>query len=194
MNAVADASVLPLILKALDFAADKHRRQRRKDAGASPYINHPIAVAEMLCSVGAVRDPVTLAAAILHDTIEDTETSGAELEQRFGVEIRRIVEEVTDDKSLPPAERKQRQIARAASASPAAKLVKLADKICNVHDILESPPVGWSLERRRDYIVWAREVVNRLHGTNAALERHFEELAQRALAQVSTVLDRSARR
>jgi GTP diphosphokinase / guanosine-3',5'-bis(diphosphate) 3'-diphosphatase len=175
---------LPLVLKALNFAANKHRRQRRKDAGASPYINHPIELAEILCLAGGVHDPVIIAAAILHDTIEDTETTGAELEQNFGAAIRRIVEEVTDDKALPATERKQIQIARAATASEQAKLVKIADKICNVRDVVDSPPVGWSYERRRNYVIWAHAVVNEVRGTNATLERYFDELYLRALEQL----------
>ena len=165
-----------LILQAMHFAADKHRHQRRKDAEASPYINHPIAVAETLCAVGLVHDPVTLIAGILHDTIEDTETTGAELELRFGHEIRTVVEEVTDDKSLPPPMRKQLQIEHASHASERARLVKLADKICNLRDIVHAPPAGWSVERRRRYINWALAVVNEIRGTNADLESRFDEL------------------
>jgi guanosine-3',5'-bis(diphosphate) 3'-pyrophosphohydrolase len=178
------AEGLPLVLKALRFAAEKHVRQRRKDANASPYINHPIALAETLCIIGGVSDPVIIACAILHDTIEDTETTGAEMERHFGATIRRVVEEVTDDKALPAAERKQLQIVHAASASEQAKLVKIADKICNVQDVLDSPPVGWPLERRRNYVVWAKAVVDKQRGTSAALERHFDELYLRALEQL----------
>lgn len=175
---------LLLVLKAMHFAADKHRRQRRKDAHASPYINHPIAVAEILCSVGKVHDPATIAAAILHDTIEDTETTGEELEANFGGEIRRFVEEVTDDKSLPSEVRKRLQIEHAASHSARARLVKLADKISNVRDMVESPPVGWSTERRRKYVAWAQAVVNEIRGVNPGLERYFDELCERADTQL----------
>src|ERR1041385_6616149 len=115
MHLSSDNTELSLILKALRFAADKHTHQRRKDADASPYINHPIAVAEAFCSIGKVSDPIAIVAAILHDTIEDTETSGAELEQYFGAEIRAIVEEVTDDKSLPAETRKRLQVEHAAA-------------------------------------------------------------------------------
>src|SRR3954468_11522034 len=103
-------SVAAAILKALHFAAKKHRDQRRKDVEALPYINHPIEVAELLARIGNVDDPVTLQGAILHDTIEDTKTAPEELEEMFGPEVRRVVEEVTDDKSLPKAERKRLQI------------------------------------------------------------------------------------
>lgn len=175
---------MTLVLKALHFAADKHRSQRRKDADASPYINHPIAVAEVLCSVGDVSDPVTLAAAILHDTIEDTQTTAAELETHFGHDIRGIVEEVTDDKSLPASERKRLQIEHAAHHSPRARLVKLADKICNVRDVMASPPVDWSWQRRHDYILWAQAVAAGLRNSNLALEKYFDDVCARALAQL----------
>jgi len=176
-----------LILQAMHFAADKHRHQKRKDAEASPYINHPIAVAETLCAVGGVHDAVTLAAGVLHDTIEDTETTAEELELRFGHEIRSVVEEVTDDKSLPPPVRKQLQITHAREASERARLVKLADKICNLRDIVHAPPAGWPVERRLRYINWARDVVNEIRGTNAALEARFDELFREAEEYLSRV-------
>jgi guanosine-3',5'-bis(diphosphate) 3'-pyrophosphohydrolase len=175
---------LLLVFKALHFAADKHRLQRRKDADSSPYINHPIAVAEMLCRVGQVRDPYTLAAGILHDTIEDTETTPAELEREFGPEIRAIVEEVTDDTSLPPERRKQLQVEHAPHKSPRAKLVKLADKICNVRDIVAAPPADWTLARKQKYIDWARAVVAGMRGSNEALEAYFDHLCEQALAEL----------
>lgn len=180
-NMEFDQEGLPLIMRALHFAAEKHRRQRRKDAGGSPYINHPIAVAQLLCSIGQVRDATTIVSGILHDTIEDTETTGEELEKEFGPEVRHIVEEVTDDKSLSATERKRLQIERAAHVSTPAKLVKLADKICNVHDVIDSPPVGWSPERRCRYVLEARAMVDRLRGANPALEQRFDELCTAAL-------------
>jgi guanosine-3',5'-bis(diphosphate) 3'-pyrophosphohydrolase len=176
---------LALVLKALHFAADRHRAQRRKDAEASPYINHPIAVAETLVNVGGVCDAVTVAAAILHDTIEDTETTAEEIEKAFGAQIRAVVEEVTDDKKLPPEERKRLQVAYAHRASPRARLVKIADKICNVRDLVEAPPADWSVERKRRYLAWARAVVDELRGSNAALEARFDELCERAQAHLA---------
>jgi guanosine-3',5'-bis(diphosphate) 3'-pyrophosphohydrolase len=178
------ADDLALVLRALHFAADKHRHQRRKDVHASPYINHPIAVAEALRNIGGVRDAATLAAGILHDTIEDTETTPAELEAVFGREIRAIVEEVTDDKSLPPAMRKQRQIDHAPQASLKARLVKLADKLCNIRDLVDAPPAGWPPERRRHYVAWAQAVVAGVRGTNTALEGDFDRMCARVLTQL----------
>jgi (p)ppGpp synthase/HD superfamily hydrolase len=164
------------LLRALAFAAGKHRDQRRKDLHASPYINHPIAVAAVLAQEGGISDAETLTAAILHDTIEDTETSGEEIEAIFGGRVRRIVEEVTDDKSLPKDERKRLQVVHAPAMSAEARLVKLADKISNLHDLLYAPPVGWPLARRRDYLEWTAAVVAGCRGVNAALERRFDEL------------------
>lgn len=166
---------LALVLSALEFAARKHRDQRRKDAEASPYINHPIALASVLCHESDVTDPVTITAAILHDTLEDTDTTLDELRGLFGAEIAGIVVEVSDDTALPKAERKRLQIEHAPYLCPRAKLVELADKICNIRDVSANPPAHWSLERRREYFLWAKAVVDRLRGTHARLERLFDE-------------------
>jgi guanosine-3',5'-bis(diphosphate) 3'-pyrophosphohydrolase len=165
-----------LLLEALHFAADKHRFQKRKDPEASPYINHPISAAEVLARVGGVTDTVTLMAALLHDTIEDTDTTPDELETRFGSEVLGVVMEVTDDKTLAKEERKIRQIEHAPQLSPRAKLVKLADKICNVIDVTHHPPEKWTLQRRREYLDWSARVVAGCRGTNAALEKRFDEV------------------
>src|SRR3954471_6108239 len=158
------------LLKSLAFAAHKHRDQRRKDAEASPYINHPIALADVLVNEGGVTDEEVLCAALLHDTVEDTDTTPEELAEAFGPRIARIVAEVTDDQKLPKAERKRLQVEHAATISREAKLVKLADKICNLRDVAARPPAGWSLERRREYFEWAGSVVDRLRGVHPALE------------------------
>ena len=167
---------LALVLDAASFAADRHRMQRRKDAEASPYINHPLALADLLAREGGVTDTIVIVAALLHDTVEDTETSLAEIEARFGAEVAGIVAEVTDDKSLSSKERKRLQVVKAASKSEGAKLVKLADKICNLRDITSTPPADWSLERRLEYFRWAREVVAGLRGASPPLERVFDEV------------------
>src|SRR5689334_21040807 len=119
---------ISLILKALSFSAEKHKSQRRKGAEESPYINHPINVAQLLWEVGGVREIATIVAAILHDTVEDTETTPEEIEENFGQVVRKLVEEVSDDKSLPKAERKRLQIEHAPHLSLGAKQIKLADK------------------------------------------------------------------
>ena len=163
-----------LLTRALAFAAHKHRDQRRKDEEASPYINHPIALAELLVHEGGVDDPVVLAAALLHDTLEDTETTREELVAAFGEEIAAIVAEVSDDKALAKQERKRLQIAHAAGLSHRARLVKLADKACNLRDVADHPPAGWSLQRRLEYFDWARDVIDGIRGTHARLEAVFD--------------------
>lgn len=167
-------SDITLILRALAFAAHKHRDQRRKDVEASPYINHPISLANILTNEGGVTDVEVICAALLHDTIEDTDTTPEELEREFGKAIKSIVLEVTDDKALPKAERKRLQIEHAAHASGKAKLVKLADKITNLRDVANSPPANWPLERRQEYFDWAKQVVNQVRGVNEKLEAAFD--------------------
>jgi guanosine-3',5'-bis(diphosphate) 3'-pyrophosphohydrolase len=164
------------LLRTLHFAADKHRDQRRKDPGASPYINHPIAVAELLAREGGISDLVTIQAALLHDTVEDTEASLDELEANFGAQVRGVVAEVSDDKSLEKAERKRLQVEHAPHLSERAKLVKLSDKICNVLDVAHHPPDGWSLQRRCEYLDWTEQVVKGLRGTNDDLEHLYDKV------------------
>lgn len=165
---------LALLFRALAFAAHKHRDQRRKDAEASPYINHPIALADVLVNEGGVTDIEVLCAALLHDTIEDTETAPAELDEHFGPLITSIVLEVTDNKMLKKHTRKRMQVEHAARASRQARLVKLADKICNLRDVAAHPPAQWDLKRRREYFEWAKQVIDRLRGANPALEAAFD--------------------
>lgn len=172
----------PLLLSVAAFAAQKHRDQRRKDADASPYINHPIAVANVLANEAGILDGATIAAALLHDTLEDTDTTVEELRGLFGDEITAVVLEVTDDKALPKADRKRLQIEHARHLSQRAKLVKLADKICNLRDVRLTPPADWPLERRREYVDWARRVVDGLRGTHGGLEALFD-------AEVSSPLE-----
>ena len=171
MPAQNDISVL---VAAAAFAAQKHRNQRRKDADASPYINHPIALASVLAVEAGIVDVQTIVAALLHDTIEDTDTTAEELRGLFGDETTAIVLEVTDNKSLPKADRRRLQIAHAPHLGLQAKLVKLADKICNLRDLRLRPPTDWPLERRREYVDWAHQVVEGLRGTHGSLEALFD--------------------
>src|SRR5664279_3764659 len=164
-----------LLLSAIAFAAHKHRDQRRKDLVASPYINHPIGLANLLANEAGIEDERVLIAAILHDTIEDTETTEQELIREFGKEVADIVMEVTDDKTLSKADRKRLQIEHAGTVSRRAKLVKLADKICNLRDIASSPPSDWSEARKHEYFGWAKAVVDGLRGVHPELEHLFDE-------------------
>lgn len=140
----------------------------------------------MLSDIGGIDDPEILAAAILHDTVEDTESTAEELEELFGKRVAGYVLEVTDDKSLPKAERKQLQVEHAPHLTPGAKAIKLADKISNVKDVTDHPPAGWPQERRLEYIEWAERVVDGLRGVNPELERHFDEAAAKARARFSS--------
>lgn len=174
------------LLKAIAFAANKHRHQRRKDAEASPYINHPIAVTTVLAAEGDVTDEVTLIAAALHDTVEDTQTTFGELEEHFGSVVAGLVREVTDDKSIEKMERKRLQIGHAPNLSILAKQLKIADKICNVRDVTDAPPADWQLKRRRDYLDWAMDVVAGCRGVNAKLDQAFDQAINRAKSKLGT--------
>jgi (p)ppGpp synthase/HD superfamily hydrolase len=182
-----DASI-SAILTSLHFAADKHRDQRRKGAEASPYVNHLIEVAELLAREGGVTDAITLQAAILHDTLEDTETTPEELDARFGVEVRWIVEEVTDDKQFSKAERKRLQIVHAKHLSARAKLVKMADKIANLRSLMQAPPVEWSMKQKREYVAWSDRVGEGLQGCNVKLEQSFDIAVAKAKRSLGIAL------
>lgn len=168
-----------VVLKAALFAAEKHKNQRRKDADASPYINHPLALASVLAVEGCVEDSDVICAALLHDTIEDTNTTAEDLVATFGAKVAAIVLEVTDDKSLEKAVRKEEQVKHAPHISRQAKLVKLADKICNLRDILASPPADWTAVRKSAYFDWAARVVEGLRGVNPSLESIIDGLLAR---------------
>lgn len=165
------------ILRAATFAAHKHRSQRRKDADSSPYINHPLALADLLANEAGIHDPDIICAALLHDTIEDTETTHQELIAHFGESIASIVLELTDDKLLDKATRKLLQVKHAAHATPKAKAVKMADKICNLRDMSKSPPLDWPRDRIQEYFAWASDVVNAgLRGEYEKLDSLFDEV------------------
>lgn len=163
------------LFEALAFAAHKHRTQRRKDAARTPYINHPIALARTLTVEGGVSDTRTLLAAILHDTVEDTDTTFEEIGALFGKKVADVVREVTDDTSLPKPERKRLQIEHAPGLSKRATLVKLADKTSNLRDVAASPPPDWPLTRQRDYFDWAKAVVDGLPRVNRKLRAAFDD-------------------
>jgi len=182
-----EPKALQQISKALVFAAHKHAGQRRADAEATPYINHPIALLNILLNEGGISDADVLVAAILHDTIEDTDTSREELEQAFGSRVAGLVLEVTDDQGLSKQQRKRRQIEHAPHLTPAARLLKLADKIANLRDITNIPPVGWTPERKRGYYDWAKQVIDGLRGTHAALEALFDAVYQQSSGCFATV-------
>ena len=167
-----------LVLKAAQFAAQKHEGQIRKGRDECPYIDHLKSVARVIAEVGGIEDPQIIAAAWLHDTLEDTETTPEELEATFGKRVCRLVEAVSDDKTLPKTERKQQQVKHAPKLSPDAVLIKLGDKISNIIDVTHTPPAHWTLERRKWYLDWAEEVINKCPKVNAALEKYFAEVVE----------------
>ncbi len=166
-----DHASFVLLVDALSFAAYKHRNQRRLDHDASPYIKHPIDLVRVLSVEGGVHDPQILCAALLHDTVEDTGTTPLELLERFGAEICDLVMEASDDITLPKAERKRQQVIRAREASHGAKLIKLADKLCNIGEV----PANWEIARCQSYFDWAAEVIAQVRGTHTGLESLFDQ-------------------
>jgi len=163
------------IAQALHFAAVKHVDQRRKGERAEPYFNHLAEVAWALARHTGGSDPDLVIAGLLHDTLEDTDATFAEVEAAFGAEVAGLVREVTDDKSLPKAERKRLQVVTAPTKSVRARMIKIADKTCNLRAIVHSPP-AWSRTRRREYAEWAKAVFDGCRGVNAGLEAEFLEL------------------
>ena len=176
---------LSKILTAASFAAQKHKYQKRKGSDGEPYINHPVEVANLLVNVGKVDDGDLVVAALLHDTVEDCGVSFEEIEERFGTVVAGYVRELTDDKSLPKAERKRLQIEHAPHLSHGAKQIKLADKISNIRDITRNPPDDWDVQRRREYVQWGENVVAGLRGANPELERAFDETIEAARQRMS---------
>lgn len=173
-----------LLAKAIDFAARKHKDQRRKGAAAEPYVNHPAEVARLVAEATDGNDAVLVLGAVLHDTIEDTETTRQELEIEFGLEVAALVVELTDDKSLPKARRKELQEEHAPHRSLRARMIKLADKTSNLRSLATSPPTDWDERRMREYFDWASRVVAGCRGVNARLEAAFDEAHRTGLAKL----------
>ena len=171
------------LAKAYHFAATRHVDQRRKGAAAEPYVNHLTEVAQLLAEADPDGDPDVLIAGVLHDTVEDTQTTLEELEALFGASVSDLVREVTDDKSLAKAERKRLQIEHAAHASRGAQRIKLADKTANLLALASSPPADWDRVRKVEYVRWAQAVVAGCRGADPALESRFDEAAAQLLDQ-----------
>jgi len=174
------------IIKASVYAAEKHKYQRRKGFNQVPYINHPLRVAEVLVNCGE-DDEAVIIAAILHDVIEDTDATTEELEQKFGKKVSGMVLELSDDKNLPISVRKELQVKNAGRLSENAKKIKIADKICNIQDMINYP-MEWTLERRLGYMEWAEQVVSGCRGINQELESLFDMTVQEGKEQFQTDL------
>ena len=171
-----------LISRAWHFAAQRHSTQRRKGKAHEPYVNHLAEVAELVATATEGQDANLVAAAVLHDTVEDTATLPAELAAVFNADVASLVLEVTDDKSLDKAVRKKLQVEHAGAKSNRAKFIKLADKTSNLRSLVKSPPDDWSVKRRQEYLDWALEVAQGLRGTNVWLEAQFDDAARQLAA------------
>jgi (p)ppGpp synthase/HD superfamily hydrolase len=169
-----------LVTRAADFAARRHSGQARKGAAREPYLNHLAEVATLLAETADEPDAWLVAAGWLHDTVEDTATEREELAELFGKDVAALVAEVTDDKSLPKAERKRLQIKTAAQKSPGARALKIADKISNIRSLMVSPPDNWARDRLIDYVDWAEKVVAGCRGVNLRLDQLFDQTVAEA--------------
>jgi guanosine-3',5'-bis(diphosphate) 3'-pyrophosphohydrolase len=138
-------------LEALDFAAERHSAQRRKGPDAAPYVNHLIEVAMLVACVGQVDDVEVLIAAVLHDVLEDTPTTSAEVDQRFGSRVRGLVDALSEDKSLPRRQRRELMLAQLPSTDACVRIIKLADLSSNIKLL----PETWSDERKLEYLEWS---------------------------------------
>lgn len=166
-----------LLARAWNFSADRHATQKRKGEAQEPYVNHLAEVAELVATATEGQDANLVAAAVLHDTVEDTATLPSELASTFNADIAGLVAEVTDDKKLAKEERKKRQVELATTKTDRAKILKLADKTSNLRSLVKSPPTDWSTQRKREYLEWAVAVSQGLRGANAWLEARFDEAA-----------------
>lgn len=175
MNGADGKGDVTRLLRAVRFASEKHRDHRRKGRTAAPYINHPIAVAEQLARAGHEQNTDLLMAAVLHDVVEDTETTSAELETLFGGAVAKIVMEVTDDKSLHEKDRKRLAVESISAKSADARVLKLSDLIANVHDVIHQPP-NWSRDRKKRYFDWCEKVAGKMAGIHPVMERHLSKL------------------
>ncbi|MDJ0951291.1 MAG: HD domain-containing protein [Alphaproteobacteria bacterium] len=173
------------LMRAVDFAARRHVAHRRKGATSDPYVNHLAEVACLLAEATDGQDPALVIAGLLHDCVEDTETTGEEIAQAFGPDVAALVLEVTDEDGLSSAERKQRQVDTAAKKSDRAKMLKLADKTSNLRSMIADPPADWSPARRCAYVDWAEQVVSSCRGVNAQLEAWFDEAVEGARASLT---------
>lgn len=180
-------SDVQIVLRAANLAARWHAAQKRKGAAAEPYINHLLEVAGLVADATDGADAELVAAALLHDSIEDCEVPQTVLNDHFGSRVASLVIEMTDDKTLDKAVRKRKQIETASTKSHDAKILKMADKISNLRAVADSPSPDWSVTRRLDYIAWSKEVVTNLGLDHPTLTEQFERAVLKA-SQAATGL------
>lgn len=168
-----DLPACGLVVRAAYFAGEKHRLQRRSDIEQTPYINHPLELAHILTEEGDIYCMDTICASLLHDTLEDTETSPEELNKHFGEIITSIVIEVSNDMTLNSQQRREYELRKVASLSNKAKLVKIADKLANIRDVSTMPPAGWTREKKQNYFDFALEIVDQVKDASPRLHQIF---------------------
>jgi guanosine-3',5'-bis(diphosphate) 3'-pyrophosphohydrolase len=169
-----------LVSEAAELAAHRHAGMARKGRGNEPYFNHLAEVANLLAFATDGADAELVATGWLHDTIEDADITREELAKKFGERVAALVVEVTDNMSLPKDQRRQKQIEDAPHKSPAAKLIKIADKISNIRARIVREPSKEERDDLADYVAWAEKVVAGCRGINAALDAKFDETIKAA--------------
>lgn len=174
------------LVQAFSFATEKHSVQRRKGRDKSPYMNHPAEVAALVAEATGGTDVNLIIAALLHDVVEDTGTSLQEIQEKFGDDVAQIVADVSDDKALPKARRKELQVEHAGHLHQRVQILKIADKIANLRTTISDPPDGWGLERRQEYFVWSKQVVDKCRGASPCLEEKFDAIYAKGMAQLAT--------
>jgi len=173
------------IFEALKYASLKHKGQIRKGCDKAAYINHPIAVTNALVNVGEITNEDTIIASILHDVIEDTNTKPEEIAALFNQHVASIVLEVSDNKWQPSEIRKLKQIENAPNLSLPARQIRIADKLCNVRDIIDFPPKRWDKKRRIHYLEWTKKVIDQIRNTNLALENLYDQYYNEGINKLS---------
>ncbi|MGL6228606.1 MAG: HD domain-containing protein [Culicoidibacterales bacterium] len=163
-----------MLRTAIEFARLKHLNQYRKSSGRPNYISHLFNVLERLQKISDNQN--LHCAGMLHDTIEDTDTTDAELRSLFGDEIADLVLELTDDKSLEKHVRKQIQIDSASAKSELACYICIADKLDNCTSVVFDPPHDWDIERRKQYMDWAGKCIYQYRFNKQEMLDEFEML------------------
>lgn len=171
------------IADAVLFAADAHAGQIRTDKG-DPYFNHLAEVAAM-CAALDPFDPVLVTGCYLHDTVEDTHVTEADLRARFGDALADLVLDVTDPPGLKGEARRQRQVTHTAASGPRVKRLKLADKTSNIEELIGLPPERFDAQANARYLDWARKVVDVCRGAAPELEARFDASAARLEAEIA---------
>ena len=172
------------LVRAYALAARAHVDQTRKGEMRIPYINHCCEVAELVSEAGAPLE--TVIAAVLHDVIEDSDTTEDELRYAFGDTVAGRVAALTNAPewdALPRAETKAKQAEHMRNADPEVRRIKIADQTSNLRDIAREPK-AWDLADAADYIDGAERVVASCRGVDQVLEAAFDTAAAEAMAKI----------